>query len=133
MLITPHQQICMLFATFFLLQITAQIFFKYPCANQFSKCYFVCSVAQSCLTLCDPMDSSPPDSSVHGIFQARILEQVAISSTRGVFPTQGLKLRLLCLLHWLAGSLPLHLEIQLLFYSSVSFDFCVFYSFFTTQ
>ena len=37
-------------------------------------------VAQSCLTLCDHMDCShPPDSSVHGIFQARILEWVAIS------------------------------------------------------
>ena len=31
-------------------------------------------VAQSCLTLCDPMDCSPPGSSVHGILQARILE-----------------------------------------------------------
>ena len=38
--------------------------------------------AQSCLTLCDPMDSSPPGSSVHGISQARILEWVAISSSR---------------------------------------------------
>ena len=35
-------------------------------------------VAQSCLTLCDPMDCSPPGSSVHGILQARILEWVAI-------------------------------------------------------
>ena len=34
---------------------------------------------QLCLTLCDPMDSSPPGSSVHGILQARILEWVAIS------------------------------------------------------
>ena len=33
---------------------------------------------------CDPMDCSPPGSSVHGIFQARILEQVAISSFRGL-------------------------------------------------
>ena len=40
-------------------------------------------VAQSCPTLCDPMDSSLPDSSVLGIFQARILEQVAISFSRG--------------------------------------------------
>ena len=31
-------------------------------------------VAQSCLTLCDPMDCSPPGSCVHGIFQARVLE-----------------------------------------------------------
>ena len=34
---------------------------------------------QSCPTLCDPMDSSPPGSSVHRILQARILEQVAMS------------------------------------------------------
>ena len=40
-------------------------------------------VTQSCLTLCDPMDCSPPGSSVHGILQARILEWVAISSSRG--------------------------------------------------
>ena len=40
-------------------------------------------VAQSCLTICDPMDSSPPGSSVHGILQARILEWVAISFCRG--------------------------------------------------
>ena len=40
-------------------------------------------VAQSCRTLCDPMDCSPPGSSVHGISQARILEWVAISCTRG--------------------------------------------------
>ena len=36
-------------------------------------------VAQSCLTLCDPMDCSLPGSSTHGIFQARVLEWVAIS------------------------------------------------------
>ena len=36
-------------------------------------------VSQSCLTLCDPMDCSLQDSSVHGIFQARVLEWVAIS------------------------------------------------------
>ena len=36
-------------------------------------------VAQSCLTLCDPMGCSPPGSSVHGILQARILEWVATS------------------------------------------------------
>ena len=36
--------------------------------------------AQSCLTFCDSMDHSPPGSSVHGIFQARILEWVAMSS-----------------------------------------------------
>ena len=40
-------------------------------------------VAQSCLTLCDPRDCSPPGSSVHEIFQARILEWVAIFFSRG--------------------------------------------------
>ena len=40
-------------------------------------------VAQLSLTLCDPMDCSPPGSYVHRIFQARILEWVAISSSRG--------------------------------------------------
>ena len=39
------------------------------------------SVAQSCLTLCDPMDCSLPGSSVHGILQVRILEWTAISSS----------------------------------------------------
>ena len=38
---------------------------------------------QSCLTLCDAMDCSPPGSSVHGISQARIMESVAISFSRG--------------------------------------------------
>ena len=38
-----------------------------------------CSVAQFCLTLCNPMDCSPSGSSVHGIFQARILEWVELS------------------------------------------------------
>ena len=55
-------------------------------------CVCVCARArvcakllQLCLTLCDPMDCSPPGSSVHGIFQARILEWVAIPSSRGIF------------------------------------------------
>ena len=38
--------------------------------------------AQSCLTLCDPIDCSLPDSSVHGVLQARILEWVAISFSK---------------------------------------------------
>ena len=47
-------------------------------------------VVQSCLTLCDPRDCSPPDCSVHGISQARILEWVAISSSRD-FPNPGIE------------------------------------------
>ena len=43
----------------------------------------LCLVAQSCPTLFDPMDYNAPGSSVHGILQARILECVAIPSSRG--------------------------------------------------
>ena len=47
-------------------------------------CVCVCVlVAQSCLTLCNTMDCSPPGSSVHGILQAGILEWVAIPFSRG--------------------------------------------------
>ena len=40
---------------------------------------------QSCPTLCNPLDCSPPGSSAHGILQARILEWVAMPSSRGSF------------------------------------------------
>ena len=40
---------------------------------------------QSCPTLCDPIDGSPPGSSVSGILQARILEWVALSFSNGVY------------------------------------------------
>ena len=43
----------------------------------------MCLVTQSCLTLCNPMDCIPPVSSVHGILQAKILEWVAMLSSRG--------------------------------------------------
>ena len=55
-------------------------------------CVCVCVYAQSlqlCLTLCNPRDCSPPGSSVHGILQARILEWVAISSSRGSSPLRN--------------------------------------------
>ena len=63
--------------------------------------------AKSCPTLCDPTNCSPPGSSVHEIFQAGILEWVAISYSRGTFLTQGPEPRLLCLLHGQADSFPL--------------------------
>ena len=44
---------------------------------------FVCSVSQSCPTLCDSLDCSLSGSSVHGILPARILEWVAVSSSQG--------------------------------------------------
>ena len=55
------------------------------CSDQLHEtaCVCACSVAQSCLTLCSPMDCSPPGSPVHGISQARILEGGATSISRG--------------------------------------------------
>ena len=68
-----------------------------------------CVRSQLCPVLCDPMDCSLPGSSIHGILQARTLEWVAISSSRGIFLTQRLNPHLL---HWQADSLPLsHLGI----------------------
>ena len=58
-------------------------------------CVRACSVAKSYPTLCNPMDYSLPGSSVHGILQARILEWVAMCSSRGSSQ------------HWQVGSLPL--------------------------
>ena len=53
--------------------------------HQISKFNYFCEseVVQLCQTLCDPMDCSPPGSSVHGILQARTVEWVAISYSRG--------------------------------------------------
>ena len=55
-----------------------------------SVTYCLCrsEVAQSCSTLCDPMDCNLLGSSVHGIFQARVLEWVAISFSRGSFQSR---------------------------------------------
>ena len=58
------------------------------------SCAVLCSVAQSCLTLFDPMDCSPPGSSVHGILQARILEWVAMPPhPPGDLPNLGIEPR----------------------------------------
>ena len=53
---------------------------RYPLTHMGLVCVLV---VQLCLTLCDPMDCSSPGSSVHGILQARMLEWVAIPSSRG--------------------------------------------------
>ena len=66
-------------------------------------CVCVCVYAQSCLTLCDPMNCSPAGSSVHGIFQADILEWVVVSSSKSIFPTQGSNPHLLHLSPVLTG------------------------------
>ena len=65
-----------------------------------SKTLRVCAQSlQSCPTLSNPMDCSPPSSSVHGILQARILEWVAMPSLQAIFPNQRLNQCLLHLLH----------------------------------
>ena len=59
------------------------------------------------LTLCDPMDYSPPGFTVHGILQARILEWFVTPSSRASpLPKDGTHV-FLCLLQWQAESLPL--------------------------
>ena len=61
---------------------------------------------QSCLILCDPVDCSPPGSSVHGIFQARMLEWVAMPSSRGSSRPRD-RTHVSYVLLWQVGSLPL--------------------------
>ena len=66
---------------FFLLRLTdcPLLYVSYLMKHTLS---FESDVTQSCPTLCDPMDCSLPGSSVHGIFQAKILEWVSISFSR---------------------------------------------------
>ena len=73
----------------------------------FFYCVGECSVIQSCLTLCDPMDCRTPGSSVHGIFPGKNTGVSCHFLLHGIFPTQGLKLYLLSLPYWRTKSLPL--------------------------
>ena len=66
-----------------------------PSLPKLSSPLCCCLVARSCLTLCDPLDCSPPGSSVYGMLQARILEWVCHSLLQGILPTEGLNLGLL--------------------------------------
>ena len=69
-----------------------------------------CKVVQSCPTLCNPIDCSPPGSSVPGIFPGKNIGADCHVLLQGIFPTQGSNLCLLSFLHWQAGSLPLVLR-----------------------
>ena len=62
---------------------------------------------QLCPTVCDPMDCNPPGSSAHGIRQVRILEWVAMLSSRGFSQSRDQTHVSLYLLNWQVGSLPL--------------------------
>ena len=67
--------------------------------------YLLAQLLQSGLILCDPVDCSPPGSSVHGLLQAGILEWVAMPSSRGSSqPKDG---TCICPLHWQGSSLSL--------------------------
>ena len=71
-------------------------------------CVHACSVAQSCPTLCDPMDCSPPGSSVRGDSPGKNTGVGWHALLQGIVPTQGLNPRLL---HYQVDLLPLsHLE-----------------------
>ena len=73
-------------------------------------CHHVCMLCHlGCVQLFVTQwtDCSPPNSSVHGILQARTLEWVDIFLLQEIFLTQGPSPRLLHLLHWQAASLPL--------------------------
>ena len=70
-------------------------------------CVHVCWVSYLCPTLCNPIDCSPPGSSVHGMIQARILEWVAKLSSRGSSRAWDRTCISLHLLEWQTGSLPL--------------------------
>ena len=61
----------------------------------------------SCSTLCAPMDSSLLGASVHGDSPGKNAGVGCHALLQEIFPTQGSNLRLLCLLHWQTGSLPL--------------------------
>ena len=62
-------------------------------------------VLQSCPTLCNATDCSPPGSSVHGDSLGKSTRVGCHALLQGIFPTQGSNLHLLHLLHWQAGSL----------------------------
>ena len=70
--------------------------FIYSCVLFFNKC--ACAkLLHSCLALCDPMDCNPPGFSISGILQTRILEWVAMPSSRGCFQLRD---HVSCLLPW---------------------------------
>ena len=89
-----------------------RVFFVTPIFSS-AGIFMLCSVAQLCLTLCDPMDCGPPGSSVDEIFQARNTRVDCHFLLQGNFLAQELNP---CLLYWQVDSLPLnHLGIKVFF------------------
>ena len=58
--------------------------------NSISMCGYLCLVAQSCLSLCSPMDCSLPGSSLHGYSPGKNIGVDCHALLHGIFPTQGL-------------------------------------------
>ena len=78
-----------------------------PCEPSIT-CVLCCAqLLQLCLTLCSPLDYSPPGSSVHGILQARMLEWVAMPFSRGSSQPRDWTGVSYINLHWQVRSLPL--------------------------
>ena len=99
---------CIFFQIIFHYRLLQDIKDRFLCCI-IGPCYlssFYIVVYVKLLQLC-PTLFDPPGFSVHGILQTRILEWVAMPCLQDIFLTQGLNPRLLCLLHWQAGSLPL--------------------------
>ena len=85
---------------------------KAKCSNMFGQyCLrdssYLFLLLQLCPTICDPMDCNPPGSSAHEIHQVRILEWVAMLSSRGFSQSRDQTHVSLYLLNWQADSLPL--------------------------
>ena len=86
----------------------ACILLKRPLRKKYSFFFiYMCLVAQSCLTLCNPTDCSPQGSSVHRDSPGKSTGMGCHALLQGIFPTQGANLCLLYLLHWQVHSLPL--------------------------
>ena len=81
-------------------------------------CMRACMHAQSWPTLCNPIDCSLPGSSVHGILQARILEWVAMPSSRGSSQPWGQTCTLAFPALW-ADSVPTEPPVKLIWYGSI--------------
>ena len=87
-----HGQICNLeFISFTFLKHIVLWFYIEASLIQSVNIYWICCVLspQSCLTLCDLMDCSPPNSSVHGDSSGKITEVVCHALLQRIFPTQG--------------------------------------------
>ena len=69
--------------------------------------FYLAACVQSCPTLCEPVDSSLPGSSVHGILRPEYWKGLPLPFLRDL-PNPGIKPKSLCLLHWQTDSLPLH-------------------------